>query len=359
MLVDRGFATPIGKLQSEAAAAPVEASPVRGPPEMVPDEDFSLSDGPEYEDPLEAVTGYHNRDEIDICKHYKGGADRTCFKGARCKKKHIMKHPDGWTLDKIEVAGKGAATPLPPPGSWHKARVSHVGHFDHLHVQLVTAPAGEEKREFGRVLPPKTLDSLVRDMNSPAARSAHRKLKMAPAPGELVAALYTPDEQWYRAVVLAHTTHDQSVQVNQIALYTPDEQWYRAVVLAHTTHDQSVRYVDYGNELWVREDQIRELDLAYTVLPLQAVHCKLAGVTCTSSDPDHWLSAKQTLQKLALDRELDCHIVGRGYDELEIELYDSEGYSIADKLAALNNTIKVVEYDVVDDTDVPQRIVVP
>ncbi|CAG9094548.1 unnamed protein product [Plutella xylostella] len=56
MLVDRGFATPIGKLQSEAAAAPVEASPVRGPPEMVPDEDFSLSDGPEYEDPLEAVT---------------------------------------------------------------------------------------------------------------------------------------------------------------------------------------------------------------------------------------------------------------------------------------------------------------
>ncbi|CAG9094553.1 unnamed protein product [Plutella xylostella] len=276
--------------------------------------------------------GYHNRDEIDICKHYKGGADRTCFKGARCKKKHIMKHPDGWTLDKIEVAGKGAATPLPPPGSWHKARVSHVGHFDHLHVQLVTAPAEEEKREFGRVLPPKTLDSLVRDMNSPAARSAHRKLKMAPAPGELVAALYTPDEQWYRAVVLAHTTHDQSVQV---------------------------RYVDYGNELWVREDQIRELDLAYTVLPLQAVHCKLAGVTCTSSDPDHWLSAKQTLQKLALDRELDCHIVGRGYDELEIELYDSEGYSIADKLAALNNTIKVVEYDVVDDTDVPQRIVVP
>lgn len=37
--------------------------------------------------------------------------------------------------------------------------------------------------------------------------------QLAPAPGEIVAAIYPPDGQWYRAMVISLTNHDQSVEV--------------------------------------------------------------------------------------------------------------------------------------------------
>lgn len=39
---------------------------------------------------------------------------------------------------------------------------------------------------------------------------------MAPAHGELVAALYPPDDQWYRARVISTTRADQNVEVCSI-----------------------------------------------------------------------------------------------------------------------------------------------
>ncbi|CAK1595893.1 unnamed protein product [Parnassius mnemosyne] len=208
MLVEQGLASAIEKINI------TEDTTIRGPPEIL-DSDFNITDCPEYEDPVEAVTGYHNRDEMDICKHYKGGPENTCFKGARCNKKHIMKHPDGWTLDRVPVAGKCRPMPLPAPGTCLRVHVTHVAHYDRFYVQFVKPPVREEIPSFGVVLPPTTLERLVRDMNSPASRMAYKPLKMTPAPGELVAALYPLDDQWYRARVLSATRVDQNVEVNK------------------------------------------------------------------------------------------------------------------------------------------------
>ena len=48
----------------------------------------------------------------------------------------------------------------------------------------------------------------------------------------------------------------------------------------------------------------------------------------------------------------------RDYDEMTVELFDEEGYSIAEQLAA-NDLVELAEYSVFDDSEVTQKIVVP
>ncbi|XP_062529282.1 uncharacterized protein LOC110384726 isoform X2 [Bombyx mori] len=324
IIVQQEFANAINRPVSPAKQAPA----VHCPPELVNDSSLDITHCPEYEDPVEAVTGYHNRDEADICKHYKGGPSATCFKGAKCKKKHIVKHPDGWTLDRVEVVGKCKSIPLPEPGTWHKVLVTCVCHYDRVYFQIIDNKEPEQIPDFGVVLPPATLESLVRDMNSPAARITYKPLKLTPAPGEMVAALYPLDDNWYRARVLSLTRPDQSVEV---------------------------MYVDYGTVLWVKEDQIRHLEARYTFLPMQAVRCVLAGVTCPSHDSQHWAAAKRVLGELTQDKLLDAHIISRDYDEVAVELFNSDGYSIAEQLAA-RDMVDLVEYSVVDDTKTQCRL---
>ncbi|XP_061726887.1 uncharacterized protein LOC133532297 [Cydia pomonella] len=88
----------------------------------------------EHENAVEAVTGYNNRDEMDICKHYKGG--EGCFKGNRCNKRHVKIHPEGWTLDRVSVPVKCPSPPLPPPGTWHKVKVTHIDDTCQLYVHF-------------------------------------------------------------------------------------------------------------------------------------------------------------------------------------------------------------------------------
>ncbi|RVE48066.1 hypothetical protein evm_007253 [Chilo suppressalis] len=276
-----------------------------------------------------SLKGYSNRDEADICKHYKGGPEKTCFKGTRCNKKHVRKHPDGWTLDRVEVPVKIRSLPLPPLDSWHRVLVTYVCHFDRLYVQFVNNEQDDPVPSFGIILPPATLTALVRDMNSPASRMAYKQLTISPALGELVAALYPLDNQWYRARVLTVSRSDQNIEV---------------------------MYVDYGNVVWVKEDQIRVLDPCYLSLPTQAVRCVLAGVFAKTTCSKQWVEAKTALARMAQDRTLDAHIVGRDYDELIVELFDDEGYSIAEQLAA-HDVIELREYVINDDTKTTHKIV--
>ncbi|PZC86280.1 hypothetical protein B5X24_HaOG211441 [Helicoverpa armigera] len=318
-----GLALPIDKPQEE------QKTEEHIPPPL--ETDLDITSCPEYEDPVEAVTGYSNRDEADICKHYKGGPEKTCFKGKRCTKKHILKHPDGWTLDQVPVFGKCNTMPLPAPGSWHKVLVTCVAHFDLLYVQFCTEKPDDEIPGFGVVLPPVTLETLSRDMNSPATRIAYKPFTIAPAPGEYVAALYPADNLWYRAQVLSVTRSDQNVEV---------------------------MYIDYGTRLCVREDQLRCLEPRHMLLPMQAVCCKLAGVKERSPSSTQWASAKQTLSDMVMDCTLDAHIISRGYDEITVELFDKEGYCIAEQLAAID-MVKLTEYSVVDDSHVTTKVIVP
>ncbi|VVD04495.1 unnamed protein product [Leptidea sinapis] len=136
---------------------------------------FDITHCPEFEDPVVAVTGYHNRDEADICKHYKGGPEKTCFKGLRCTKKHIVKNPDGWTLDRVAVAAKCPTLPLPEPGTWIRVTVTHVAHFNRFYVQILNEnELDETPRAFGKVVPPTTLTALVREMNSDALLTTNK-----------------------------------------------------------------------------------------------------------------------------------------------------------------------------------------
>ncbi|CAG9584527.1 unnamed protein product [Danaus chrysippus] len=306
----------------------------QGPVSKVDDFDeatFDITNCPEYEDPLEAVTGYHNRDEMDICKHYKGGADKTCFKGSRCRKRHVLKHPDGWTLDQVPVVAKFRPLPLPAPDTWLKVKVTHVAHFDRFYVHIVdekqvTCPGPPS---FGVVLPPRNLDELVIQMNSNAARMAYRKLTIVPAPGELVAALYL-DDMWYRARVVSSTRADQNVEV---------------------------MYIDYGNVVWVNEDAVRELEPRFWSLEAQACRCVLAGVRPTSSDSRQWAAARDYLTRLINERTLRAHVIARDYDEITVELFDDGERNISELMAA-GGYVKLLHYDVIHDTSRTQ-IVVP
>ncbi|XP_026317761.1 uncharacterized protein LOC113228624 [Hyposmocoma kahamanoa] len=327
ILIEHGFAC------STESKSPQKMTAVsHGTPELRKlDSELDLALCPEYEDPVEAVTGYSYRDEADICKHYKGGPNKSCFKGSRCTKKHIVKHPDGWTLDRVEVTGKCAALPLPAPGTWLRVLVTCVCHFDHLYVQFIEEEPDEELPNFGVVLPPSNLKALVRDMNCPATRMAYKPLTMAPAHGELVAALYPPDDQWYRARVITTTRADQNVEV---------------------------KYIDYGNEVWVREDSVRMLEPRHALLPAQAVRCALAGVGAKGHDSRQWAAAKQQLARMTQDRTLDAHVIARDYDEITVELFDEHGYSIAEQLAALDMVV-LKDFVVLDDSNTLHKQVVP
>lgn len=60
-----------------------------------------------------------------------------------------------------------------------------------------------KRRKFG-------VNDVAHDYNKPADKYF---VQMAPAHGELVAALYPPDDQWYRARVITTTRADQNVEV--------------------------------------------------------------------------------------------------------------------------------------------------
>lgn len=67
-------------------------------------------------------------------------------------------------------------------------------------------------------------------------------------------------------------------------------------------------YVDYGTVLWVKEDSVRALEPRFTVLPMQAVLCALAGVM-QHRDSAQWARAKRALADLVQDSQVDAHVM--------------------------------------------------
>ncbi|KAJ0177067.1 hypothetical protein K1T71_007076 [Dendrolimus kikuchii] len=292
VMVREGLLLPIDKPPSNVVR--------HGPPEeYAVDDDLDINDCPEYEDPVEAVTWFP--------------------------------HSDGWTLDRVPVIGKCKPIPLPAPDTWLRVLVTTVAHFNRLFVQIVNEGEKEKLPSFGTVLPPRTLAGLVRDMNSPASRAAYKPLTVAPAPGELVAALFPVDKNYYRARVRSLSRADQNVEL---------------------------MYVDYGTVMCVKENEVKALQPRWTALPMQAVECVLGGVAPRSSLTHQWAAAKKQLEILTLDKVFNAHVLARDYDEMTVALFDDDGYNVAEKLAD-QGLVTYEECDVVDDTDQRQRIVVP
>ena len=69
------------------------------------------------------------------------------------------------------------------------------------------------------------------------------------------------------------------------ALYSQDDRWYRAKCASTSDkqrHSVTVDFVDYGNTDTVDASTIRQLPSGYFTLPVQALHCHLAGVVPTT-----------------------------------------------------------------------------
>ena len=85
-------------------------------------------------------------------------------------------------------------------------------------------------------------------------------------------------------------THTLNVSVGQpcCALYGDDNQWYRAKLVGMSNEHRrhlSVEFVDYGNTETVDAGVVHRLRSRFFTLPVQALHCQLAGVVpVTGSD---------------------------------------------------------------------------
>ena len=68
-------------------------------------------------------------------------------------------------------------------------------------------------------------------------------------------------------------------------------------------HDTQVMFVDFGDEEWVREQNLRQLDDRFLPLPPQAVECCLAGVGPPPSHETWPDTSRYTAEDMVYDWE--------------------------------------------------------
>ncbi|XP_058262771.1 tudor domain-containing protein 1 isoform X2 [Hemibagrus wyckioides] len=93
------------------------------------------------------------------------------------------------------------------------------------------------------------------------------------------------------------------------SLFSEDNQWYRAKVLAYSSEDRvCVGYIDFGNSEEVVLNQLRPINMDLLVLASQAIPCALAGIKPIS----HVWSEETvvTLKQLVCNRFLRVEILG-------------------------------------------------
>ncbi|KAI5623300.1 tudor domain-containing protein 1, partial [Silurus asotus] len=93
------------------------------------------------------------------------------------------------------------------------------------------------------------------------------------------------------------------------SLFSEDNQWYRAKVLAYSSEDRvCVGYIDFGNSEEVLLNQLRPISVELLALATQAIPCSLSGIKPTSEE---WSDeAIVTLKKLVCNRFLRVEILG-------------------------------------------------
>jgi len=71
-----------------------------------------------------------------------------------------------------------------------------------------------------------------------------------------------------------------------IAQYSEDLKWYRAVIKSVEKSSATVEFVDYGNTEVVNFMNIKVILEEFLQLPMQAVHCKLLGLTNAGNEEE-------------------------------------------------------------------------
>ncbi|ESP02655.1 hypothetical protein LOTGIDRAFT_237885 [Lottia gigantea] len=119
------------------------------------------------------------------------------------------------------------------------------------------------------------------------------------------------------------------------ALYSEDEQWYRAIVMTDVVDRKlTVRFVDYGNIETVSLDNIRQLPPKVVNQPEQAIVCSLYGIKPPQGDTQWSKKSLQILAEFVQDLALIAQPV-----IIQDGIYDVNLYHVDDKEKSVNQML--------------------
>ena len=114
------------------------------------------------------------------------------------------------------------------------------------------------------------------------------------------------------------------------AKFTEDQLWYRAKITKVNIHSVEVIYIDYGNVETLPYPRLKILQPEFAVLPAQALHCSLAGLSVSPSE-----QICTRFSELSCGQEFEAHVVSLRPDCVaEVELYSENGALLQDLLSA-------------------------
>ncbi|XP_076469235.1 tudor and KH domain-containing protein homolog [Babylonia areolata] len=238
-----------------------------------------------------------------MCRFY--NYPSSCRKGDNCPYLHVDPNRQqgvSGNLTKVTVFDEDQADLLPAVGAVVTVEVSCITSPSHFYVTLPWGPFSiqevtSETQGVKGYVSGETLTSLNASMQEFYKNKRLDTDYSLYAPGQAVAALSEKSGSWLRAKVID---------------IEPDEE---AVL---------VMYVDFGDMEWVKERNLRQLDLQFLPLPPQAVECSLLGVL---PPPPHTTWPQQSsleFFKLVDGKSLVAHVKERLWSgRLMVELYDT------------------------------------
>lgn len=123
------------------------------------------------------------------------------------------------------------------------------------------------------------------------------------------------------------------------AKWSEDNQWYRAKVkkASGTKKEATVVLMDYGNEEMMPFSRIRPLDTKFKSLPGQAREARLSFVKLPTKDSEYGPDARRRFGQFTEGRKLVANIDQREGNLLHLRLIDpSDPNAVQDPLACIN-----------------------
>ncbi|XP_052780968.1 uncharacterized protein LOC128217691 isoform X2 [Mya arenaria] len=295
---------------SQELPAPVARKKESNPLEKWnPMEDDFLSRRNNYEMDVDdvgvATTGYKARDEM-VCKFYSSG--RRCWKGDRCRFKHIAEVSGVTNLqEEVYAICDHQEEILPDPGSWVAMDITTIispGRFYTIlpmgKGSLNSLSSGSSSRTtsvFEQQECEETLDDLLSSLNTEYSNKStfHTGSEYLRALGEIVVARYSQDSQWYRARI---------VEVDEEKV--------------------KVFYVDFGNTEWLADREVCDIKPEFLHLPFQALECFLTSIAPAHASNTWPKEASQFFRELVDGKTLVAHVKSRLWNgPLMVELFDT------------------------------------
>ncbi|KAL3852582.1 hypothetical protein ACJMK2_016201 [Sinanodonta woodiana] len=193
---------------------------------------------------------------------------------------------------------------IPEVGSWVAVEVATILNPGHFYINL---PFGKKSLDgkyncstsedgYGSFMEDtETLADLMQDMNEHySKKSLFEGDLIYKAPGEIVAAKFSQDGQWYRARVI-------SVSETKVKVF----------------------YLDFGNTEKVDRQDIYEMQPEFMLLPFQAVECFLHNVEPANNQEFWSQDAKNYFRELVDGKTLVAYLPCSTRERLLLVLYDT------------------------------------